>query len=226
MALFESKSIGFSDETVGQQLRRAREEKKLAIVAVAKKLVIRPVYLEALETGDRRRLPKGVYARNFLREYARFLGLDYRSLVKQFLTENGEGEKISPKPFERRIVGKKQLMAVPIVTRNIIIGFIAALCLIYLAILVKNIFQPPFLTISQPASDLTTQNRQLTVSGRTVPETDVRLNGQSVQVDSQGNFRQDVYLEKGLNTIIITARKKYSRTATIVRHILFEETSP
>jgi hypothetical protein len=59
-----------------------------------------------------------------------------------------------------------------------------------------------------------------------VPETDVTINGQTVQVASDGNFGQIVYLEPGLNTIGVTAKKKYSRTASIVRNILYQAPQP
>lgn len=223
---FESKTIA-EEENVGKQLRRAREARELTLEAVAKKLNINVQYLRALEAGDRRRLPKGVYARNFLREYGRFLALDYRSLIEQYQEEEGVERRPSTGAlFERRIVPKKQLVAVPIVTRNIIIGVIAAICLIYLGFLLKNIFAPPDLMLVQPDKDITSAERQIELIGRTEPEVDVTINGQVVQVATDGEFKEEIFLEKGLNTITINAKKKYGRPATLIRHILYEENLP
>ncbi len=77
---FEKTKIA-DEETVGSQLKQARELKKITLDAAAKRLNIHRKYLEALEQDDRRKLPTGVYARNFLREYARLLGLDFNLLV-------------------------------------------------------------------------------------------------------------------------------------------------
>jgi cytoskeletal protein RodZ len=227
MLFFEKKRIASDEETVGRQLRRTREERKLSLETVAKKLNIRLSYLTALETGDRRQLPKGVYARNFLREYARFLGLDYRLLLAQFAEEDtAPPESANEALFERKVVKRRQLISMPIVTRNIIIAVVAAVCLLYLGFLLKNIFQPPLLELLNPAEDKTTTERQLEIKGRTEPETDVTINDQTVQVAADGSFNEAVYLEPGLNTITVKANKKHSRQASIVRHVLLEEPSP
>lgn len=224
MSVFSTRKIASFDISVGEQLRRAREEKKLSLETVAKKLLIRSSYLQALETGDRRRLPKGVYARNFLREYARFLGLDYRSLGEQFDNETVKPQEQSGGLFERQIVAKRYLVAMPALVRNTIIIVVAALCLLYLGFLVKRIFEPPLLAVDQPASDLTVNERQIELRGHTLPETDVTINGQTVQVASDGTFGQAVYLEPGLNTIVVTAKKKYSKQSEMTRNVLFQET--
>ena len=223
--LFEKRKI-FEGETVGNQLQRAREAKKMSIEVIAKRLLIQPSYLQALETGDRRRLPNGVYARNFLREYARFLGLDYRLLVKQFLEEESPKSEAKGGLFERQIVAKRQLIAVPVVVRNVLIGVVASICLIYLGFLVNKIFDPPHLTIETPVENSTVTDRAVSVKGVTEPETDVTINGQSVQVAQDGSFQKELYLETGLNTITIRAKKKYGRPATALRYILFEDTAP
>lgn len=223
MSVFSSRKIASFDISVGEQLRRAREEKKLSLEIVAKKLLIRSSYLQALETGDRRRLPKGVYARNFLREYARFLGLDYRSLGEQFDSETIKPREQSGGLFERQIVAKRYLVAIPALVRNTIIIVVATLCVLYLGFLVKRIFEPPFLAIDQPTQDLTVTERQIELRGHTVPETEVTINGQTVQVSSDGTFGQTVYLEQGLNIIAVTAKKKYSRQTEMTRNVLFQE---
>ena len=65
---------------IGQSLREAREAKGLTLDDVEQEIRIRSNYLEALENEDYDRLPGEVYVRGFLRNYARFLGVD--------LTEN------------------------------------------------------------------------------------------------------------------------------------------
>lgn len=218
---FEKKQIA-AEETVGSQLKQAREQKNLSLETAAARLNIKRDYLAALEQDDLKRLPTGVYARNFLREYARLLGLDFRALVQQF-TKN-ERPTDEPAPFERQIVAKRYLVAVPVVVRNAIIALVALICLVYLGFLVDRIFQPPLLTLEYPAVDTTVQERRLEVRGLTAPETDVTINGQTVQVSVEGRFIKELYLEQGLNTITVVAKKKYSRPASVIRYVLFENT--
>lgn len=70
---------------VGRTLREAREARGLSLREVQMELKIRQRYLEALETENLDLLPGRVYARGFLRSYARFLGLDAEPLVDALL---------------------------------------------------------------------------------------------------------------------------------------------
>ena len=74
MNLFKSNKIYLDSETVSEQLRSSRQAKKLKLSFIAKKLNINEKYLAALEKGEYKELPHGVYGKNFLREYALFLG--------------------------------------------------------------------------------------------------------------------------------------------------------
>jgi len=223
--LFEKRKI-FEGETVGDQLARARESKKMSLEALSKKLLIKRDYLEALESGQYHLLPKGVYARNFLREYGRFLGLDYRELLRQFSEESSPNKESKKGIFERQVVTKKQLVSMPALIRNSIIGAIVLICIAYLVILLNNIFEPPKLVIETPPDNITVRDRILLVKGKTDPETDVTINGQKVQVGSDGAFNKELFLENGLNTITIKAKKKYSQEADSTRYILFEQNVP
>lgn len=75
----------------GAELREAREQRGLSIEEIAEATRIPPRYLRALEEdAPVERFPAPVYARFFLREYARFLGLDDRPLVARFDEEHAE----------------------------------------------------------------------------------------------------------------------------------------
>ncbi len=62
-------------ETIGERLKRAREEKRLTIAQVVEQTRIRSHYLEALERDDLSVIPSTAQARGFLRIYSDFLGL-------------------------------------------------------------------------------------------------------------------------------------------------------
>ena len=68
-------------ETIGQQLRQAREARSLTLEQVAQATHMRVHYLQALEANDIEALPSLVQARGFLRSYADFLELDAESLL-------------------------------------------------------------------------------------------------------------------------------------------------
>lgn len=83
--------------TIGQQLRRAREERgaELSDVEVATK--IRVKFLAAMEEDHWDELPAPVYARGFLGVYAQHLGLDQKALLDEY-SRTVEGEPHEPVP--------------------------------------------------------------------------------------------------------------------------------
>ncbi len=71
-------------ETIGSELRAARESRELTLDQAERQTRIRAHYLEALEQGNYSALPSAVQGRGFLRNYARFLGLDGDVFVARF----------------------------------------------------------------------------------------------------------------------------------------------
>jgi cytoskeletal protein RodZ len=68
-------------ETIGLQLKQAREAKHLTIQKVVQATHIRRHYIEALEADDFETLPSLIQARAFLRLYAEFLGLSLEEAI-------------------------------------------------------------------------------------------------------------------------------------------------
>lgn len=80
-------------ESIGQQLRQARQARALTLEEVASATHVRVHYLQALEAGDLGAVPSLAQARGFLRIYAEHLGLDAVALLSEM-----EGKEISPPP--------------------------------------------------------------------------------------------------------------------------------
>ena len=73
--------------TIGEQLKQAREARKLTIKQVVQAIRVRAYYLQAMEGDDFAALPSAAQARGFLRSYAEFLKLEADTLVEQLRTE-------------------------------------------------------------------------------------------------------------------------------------------
>ena len=222
--LFKSNKIYLDSETVSEQLRSRRHAKKLKLSEIAKKLNINEKYLAALEKGEYEKLPHGVYGKNFLREYALFLGLDYNQLAADYETEiNIIEPKRQKELFSKQVIKKRYLLAMPKILKNILIFLIICVCFIYLGYRVNKIISPPLLIINNPAADLTIDQTSLLINGQTEAEANLLINGQTILTDKKGNFSQTISLKNGLNIITVTANKKYSRGQTIIRQILVKE---
>jgi len=205
MNLFKANKIQPDSEPVAKQLRLRRQAKNLKLREVAAKLNINEKYLIALEEGKYGQLPSGVYEKNFLREYALFLGLNYNQIAKDYANEINILEPKKPKEiFSKQVIKERLFWILPKIIKNIII----------------------FLIIDRPGLNLITEETSLVVSGKTEAEANLTINGENVLSDKNGYFSQSINLKNGLNKIIITASKRYGRDNTIYREVLVKDSIP
>ena len=67
--------------SIGETLRRERLRQNLDLEQISRELKISARFLDAIETDRFERLPAGVFAKSFVRQYARLLGLDQEELA-------------------------------------------------------------------------------------------------------------------------------------------------
>lgn len=84
--------------TVAEQLRAAREARKLSVHQVAEITKIRTDHLRALEEGNFDVFTAPVYIKGFTRTYATLLKLDVRSVMAQLDGELSKTDKFSEPP--------------------------------------------------------------------------------------------------------------------------------
>jgi cytoskeleton protein RodZ len=69
--------------SVGDTLRTERLRKNLSLEQIARETKINSHLLDAIETNQFDLLPRGVFAKSFVRQYARFLGLDEEEMAAE-----------------------------------------------------------------------------------------------------------------------------------------------
>lgn len=69
---------------IGTLLKEKREENGLSIEEVAEDLNVKPSQVGHLEEGDMKAFKDVFYLKYFLRDYAKYLGLDYEKMVDEF----------------------------------------------------------------------------------------------------------------------------------------------
>ncbi len=87
-------------KTIGEQLRAAREARRLTLEQIAQATHIRVRYLKAMEADDFSLMPSAAQGRGFLRLYAGFLGLDVETLLESLRRSEAEGQ-----PPEAEVTG-------------------------------------------------------------------------------------------------------------------------
>lgn len=222
MPTFQRRSIE-RFKTLGERLRKIREESGYTLEDVERAIQIRRTYLEALETGQYTTLPGSIYIEQYLKRYAEFLKVDSAYVLDLYR----EREKRVVAPQERlRFEPKKQSMPRELVTprliRRIIIGVVVLAALAYLAYTVVTVFSPPPLVITSPENNSTVATPTITVAGVTEPETTVTINGREVFLDTGGMFEETITLTQGINQIKITSAKKRSKPTVVTRTIQLE----
>ncbi len=78
-----------SMQELGELFKSARQEAGLSLEDVYERTKISMFVLESLENGDGARLPHPVYAKGFIRSYARLLGLDHEKIIQEYLAAIG-----------------------------------------------------------------------------------------------------------------------------------------
>jgi cytoskeletal protein RodZ len=69
---------------LGQKLRESREKNGVTVEEAAADLNLRPSQIENIEEGNVKAFKDVFYLKYFIRDYAKYLGLDYEKLVEQF----------------------------------------------------------------------------------------------------------------------------------------------
>src|SRR2546422_6232763 len=77
-------------DSLGEYFQRAREAKGLTVEEAAARTRILPQFLKAVEENNYARLPDEVFAKGFVRSYARILGLDEAAVIRKFDESGGQ----------------------------------------------------------------------------------------------------------------------------------------
>ncbi len=83
---------------VGDTLRRARLKRNLELEDISNELKISTRILQAIENDQYDKLPGGVFAKSFVRQYARLLGLDEEEIAGRMQQAMGAADEISQFP--------------------------------------------------------------------------------------------------------------------------------
>ena len=121
-------------DTVGEFFRNVRETKGLTLDAVASKTCIHPDFLRALEENNFAVLPDQVFAKGFVRSYARSLGLDENDAIRRFgesagpfYEKQGERERLRQKQVED---DRKRKTSRQVVAGATVVGLLALVLLL------------------------------------------------------------------------------------------------
>lgn len=200
--------------TLGEKLRQLREDRRMRIHDLARKINVKDLYIEALEKGQYDKLPTKVYAKGFVRSYARCFGVPEHVLLNLFEREYSVYHNINFKDEEETV---NRMPKVPrfVLTPRIIMGFVGFVFLagigVYLYFGVDNFISSPWLVIHDPVDGSVVYDDRIVLEGQTRNNSRVFVNGQQIFVDIDGFFSEEIGLAHGVNVIHVRSINKFDK---------------
>lgn len=218
--MFEKKELT-QTKRVCVRLREFRESQHLSIADVSRRTHISPKYLEAIEQCRFSDIPFGlVYQKNFVKRFATALGLPGDKFLSQFLEEEMRYEELSPTLPKKKV---HRSFDIPQIIRIVGGSLCLLLLVVYLGFQVKKSIDPPHLFLYSPPNGFVARSQTLVVEGKTDQETNVSINGETIILHPDGKFSEHIYLSPGINTIVVSAKKKHGKTTIETRHVILKE---
>ncbi len=211
-------------DSVGALLRQAREEKSVTCTEISRRTKIPEQYLHLFENDAHGDLADDVYTKIYLKAYGKFLGFESATLLEHYRRERvralGQARVDIRRIHPSTSVPDSQLVVTPRIVQSVLLGIVVVGLIAYFGVQITKIVTPPTITVSSPTEGLATENRTISIEGKTESEVALAINGKSISPDSNGNFKDTLDLQEGLNVITIIGAKKHSRPMTVTRRII------
>lgn len=206
-------------KTVGEILRRARQEAKLTLVDIAQTTRINLKYLEAIETNQFASLPPAAFTKGFIQNFAKAVNLNPKNVLAIFRRDYDQDQRgrIIPRGLTEPV--KAPISFFNPTTTTLI--FSSVLGLIILAFFIRQIIiflSAPSLALSQPNNYIQTTS-PVTVVGDTQPQATITINQRLINVDDDGHFQAQITLPPGEHTLIITATSRSQKSRSLERYL-------
>lgn len=225
--------IGFTRKkveslTLGEKLKKIRQEYHITLGEVAKQTGISVKYLTLLEAGDYQALPSDVYVRGFLRSYARFLGADEEALVKCYERERNIYTNLrqgDAAPKKREVFRSPRFIVTPRVLIGLLVGMLLLGGFWYLYREYQSFVSAPYLVIFEPSNGAVIDGSSVIVRGRTDSESMLTINQQPVVVNGAGDFSELIRLQTGVNTLTVLSKNKFQKEQAVTLVLQVNDTS-
>ncbi len=220
-------------QNVGDLLREKRKQLGKDIKEVSEFTKIRAEYLLALETGNYDKFASDVYAKGFLKKYAKYLGISPERAAAMYRRESNpkNNDLIHNTDYLKKKLSGGSIELSP--TR--VFTILAVLALIgfalYLVSQVGTVLQPPGLSLATPieaeagtSGTYTTNLDSITIRGQVELGSTLTLNDNSVNVNNLQIFEvADLPLALGENRFTLVARSQFGQESQLELIVIREQ---
>lgn len=207
---------------INETIKEAMGIKGLSIARIQQLTDIPERYIETILKGELKKMPAAPYIRGYLYKLSEILGLNGEGLWQQYKKEveifsSGAKDRLPENRFAIKTISKKWIVG----------GIIGIIILIYLGVNASRLLGKPELTINLPISDTTLTNlSNATISGKINPNDILKINGQEIISNKEGEFEKKYNLQLGINNFEISVKKFLGRETKVVKQIIYQPTQP
>lgn len=202
-------------KTVGKVLREARLKQKITLEKLSEMTKIRESFIKDIEKEHWNKLPEFPVVVGFTKNLSSALKLNREKTVA-LLRRDYPPQKLSVNPKPDLV---REFKFGPRLTFTISIIGVLTIIFGYLFFQYRNFTNPPELTVNSPTKNQLVVGDTIIVSGKTNSGAVVRVNNQPALVDDEGNFKTEVALSEGVDSITIKATNRSGKEAVVVRKI-------
>ncbi|MBL7053938.1 helix-turn-helix domain-containing protein [Patescibacteria group bacterium] len=211
------------NNTIGDVLKQVRKSFNLSLKQVESKTNISLNYLKFLENNNFYKFSSPSYARGALKKYSEFLKIDSKDMITNLNRDFKVGFNKNRETLSK--TNKLKLSKQSFGIKSAFVTVFMLLVLLYLGINIKQgVLTSPEIKIFNPVDNLITQESTLIIKGRVSPiSSNLFVNNESIVLNSNGFFKQEIELSPGLNNIEISATKQHAKKTVINRKIILKE---
>jgi lambda repressor-like predicted transcriptional regulator len=161
------------------------------------------------------KLPPAPYVRGYILKIAEVLNLNGQNLWVEYLKNQinikrpGPADVLPPNRFKTSRVKK---MTIAIIAGVVIIFG-------YIILRLPGFLGTPSFGLAPLPATVTSPN--LTIQGKMNPADQLMLNGEEIYPDKSGNFRKDILLQPGFNTLTFDVKKLMGQTYVVTKQVFY-----
>ncbi|MFA5136240.1 MAG: helix-turn-helix transcriptional regulator [Patescibacteria group bacterium] len=185
--------------SVGEILKKERLKKGYTLAYVEKNIKVRGKFLTAIEENNWSFFTSKIYITGIIKNYARFLGLDYKRMQAFFRREY---EKKDDLDFKKK-VSSSYLVSDTRKFVTILLSIVSFFFFLYFGYQIYMFVSPPKVVILKPTQSHFKRVEKITIKGKTEKEASVSIFGKRIYLDHEGLFTYELPLKQGVNTMTI-----------------------
>lgn len=213
-----------NNDTLGERLRRRREEVGLTPQELAEEVQAPVKFVEALESDEYNVFSAKVYGLGFLKKILVTLAAeDHEDIVKEF------GNEWDIRMFRKQ----KELMPLPGAKKNFSVvtpaslwlgagGILLLAALVFFGARITRFVGTPGLAIDEPPDNAAYSEPFIPVKGKTEKESSLTVNGRELKIDEQGFFDEILELGSGVHVLEFLVKNRFGSERREVRNVFIK----